>query len=459
MVSIRSGAGRTALVALAAMACGPLAGTPAGAAPAGPDILRTPDKLTYTVNLRSDASGAYWNGTERIDYVNISTAPLTEIYLRLWGNSHGTCPSSQPVRIFNLTGGTADLPTVGCTAMKVRLPAGVPPGHAGTVGFSLSIAVSRGSDRFGRSGPYSYLGNALPVMGVKDAAGWHLDPYTGNGESFSTLAADFTVTLDHPSSLLVPATGTSVDAPGALGRTVTTATAHQVRDFAWAAGPFNHSTTTNPAGVRVSTYWTNAIAAGTAASLQGVAAQALATHAGRFGSYPYGEADVLVDDTFTFGGMEYPGFVLVLPTSSAVVHELAHQWWYGIVGDDEYGAPWLDESFTVYASDLYFGDDGAGCWDPSWDSPAEAITNSMRYWDAHPSRYSTVIYGYGPCTLHDLGRVLGTAGMAALLHNYTESHWYGVSSTADFKAAAQAAASALPVPGDLTMFWTTHRVL
>src|SRR2546430_187138 len=126
-------------------------------------------------------------------------------------------------------------------------------------------------------------------------------------------------------------------------------------------------------------------------------------HARRFGAYPYGEADVVLDNGFWFGGMEYPGFVLDRVSSTALAHELAHQWWYGIVGDDEYNDPWLDEGFTDYATDLYFNQTRAGCG-ITWQSSAERLTNSMAYWDAHSSRYGTVVYGYGKCTLHDLRR-------------------------------------------------------
>ena len=59
--------------------------------------------------------------------------------------------------------------------------------------------------------------------GIRDATGWHLDPYTNNGESFYALSSDYTVTLDHPASVAVPATGTSTDRAGTSGRTITTA--------------------------------------------------------------------------------------------------------------------------------------------------------------------------------------------------------------------------------------------
>jgi aminopeptidase N len=77
----------------------------------------------------------------------------------------------------------------------------------------------------------------------------------------------------------------------------------------------------------------------------------------------------------------------------------------------------------------------------------------MAYWDAHSSRYSTVVYGYGKCALHDLRRLIGDSAMTNLLRTYAQAHWYGVSTTAEFKAAAQAATSV-----DLTSFWSTHRI-
>jgi hypothetical protein len=420
----------------------------------GTDATRTPYQATYTINLTSDATGANWSGRESVRFTNASAVALNEVYLRLWDNYFGTCPGTLPIRVSNVTGGTAGALEVGCTALKITLPSPLAQGGQATVAFDLSIAVKDGSDRFGRDGAYNFIGNALPVLAVRDAAGWHLDPYTNNGESFYQLASNYAVTLDHPSTVLTPATGTSTEAPGSTGRTVTTATATNVREFAWGAGPFSRSSTTSSGGVKVNTYWTSGVSSSTAASMQSTAASAMDGHGSRFGAYPYGEVDVLLHNNFWFGGMEYPGFVLSTTSSVPVIHELGHQWFYGIVGDDEYATPFLDESFTDYATDLQRGVTGTNCWSGvSWASSAEKITNSMAYWDAHSSRYSTVVYTYGKCALHDLRRVLGDAAMATMLKNYAQSHWYGVSTVAEFKAAAQAATTT-----DLTSFWATHRI-
>ncbi|WP_232240677.1 M1 family metallopeptidase [Kutzneria sp. 744] len=415
------------------------------------DTTRTPINPAYTVNLTSNTAGDTWTGHQSVTFTNGSATALPEVYLRLWDNYHGSCPTT-PITVTNLTGGTASALTVGCTAMKVTLPTPLAQNQSATIAFDLSIVVPSGADRFGHDGAFNMVGNALPVLAVRDGSGWHLDPYTNNGESFYTVIGDFDVTLVHPTSLLTPATGTSTETTS--GSTTTThAVASKVRDFAWAAGPFAKITKTSGKGVRVNVYSVSGISSSNATSMLNLAADAVDVHSGRFGDYPYGELDAVIDNNFWFGGMEYPGFVMDLVSTVALPHEIAHQWFYGIVGDDEYNSPWLDEGFTDYATDLYRGVTGAGC-SISWQSSAEKLTNSMAYWDAHSSRYSTVVYNYGKCTLHDLRRLIGDTAMTTLLKSYAQSHWYGVSTVAEFKAAAQAAAGST----DLTSFWTSHRV-
>lgn len=55
--------------------------------------------------------------------------------------------------------------------------------------------------------------------------------------------------------------------------------------------------------------------------------------------------------------------------------------------------------------------------------------------------------------LHELERLIGMPAMARLLTTYARDHWLGVSTPADFKAAAQAVSST-----DLTSFWSSHAV-
>ncbi|WP_217145679.1 M1 family metallopeptidase [Streptomyces sp. AC627_RSS907] len=432
------------------------AGAAAGA-PEEPKAAATPDRARYDVALRSDADGGRWAGRQRVSFRNASDRPLREVYLRLWGNGEdkcGTPAASSPVTVSHVRGGTPGGLAVHCTALRIVLTKPLARGERTSLAFDVSLTVPDRNARFGREGPYRFLGNALPVLAVHDAKGWHLDPYVARGESFYALTSDFRVRLDHPSALKVPATGDTRALPGGPGRTVTLSVANRVRDFAWAAGPFRTATETTPEGVRVKSYWApDTPAAGVRLSREDAVA-ALGRFGREFGRYPYGEIDLVMTSGFG-GGMEYPGLVLLGTTEegSAVVHEVAHQWWYGIVGNDEYASPWLDESFAQYANARFYGWDTRDCWsDVHWPDESAALTGSMAYWSQHPGEYH-LVYTAGSCALADLERALGADAMARLLKEYARDHWHGVSSTADFKEAAQSLTDQ-----DLGPFWETHRI-
>lgn len=430
---------------------------PAATPSAGPLAAATPDRPRYDVGLRGDADGSHWSGRQRVSFRNASDQPLREVYLRLWGNGNdgcGTPGKPSPVKVSHVRGGTPGRLTVDCTALRVELPAPLPRGERAVVSFDVSITVPQRNDRFGREGAFRFLGNALPVLAVHDAQGWHLDPYVSVGESFYSLAGDFRVRLDHPSALTIAATGRTWSRHGRAGRTVTHSSAQRVRDFAWAAGPFRTATDTTPGGVRVRSYWAPGTSAAGVRLNRQDAVKAVDRFGTQFGRYPYGEIDLVMTKKFP-GGMEYPGLVLLGTTEegSAVVHELAHQWWYGIVGNDEYNAPWLDESFAQYANARFYGWDMDDCWSQDeWPSQSTALTSSMAYWAAHRGEYH-LVYSAGSCALTRLERTIGADAMAHLLKQYARTHWYGVSTTADFKKAAQSVTDK-----DLAPFWKQYRI-
>ncbi|WP_257579444.1 hypothetical protein [Streptomyces sp. JJ38] len=269
------------------------------------------------MRLHADADGSRWTGRQRVSFRNASDQPLHEGYLRLWGNGEDTCgpPGAQPpVRVSKVRGGIAGPLTVDCTAPAITPPEPLSGGEQASVTFDVSIAVPERNARFGREGAFRFLGNALPVLAVRDGKEWHPDPYASRGESFYALASDFRVRLDHPTALKAPATGQTWTRPGPPGRTVTWSVADQVRHFAWASGPFRTASDVSPGGVRVASYR----APGTPADgvrqnrEEGVAAVDHFSEA--YGRSPYGELGLVMTPGFN-GGMEYPG--LVLTSSSA----------------------------------------------------------------------------------------------------------------------------------------------
>ena len=157
--------------------------------------------------------------------------------------------------------------------------------------------------------------------------------------------------------------------------------------------------------------------------------------------------------------MEYPELVLTPALRFALVHEVAHQWWFGIVGNDEYNEPWLDEAMAEYTSaslpDRIGGPDRFGLCG-SLPDPRPPLTASMAaFAHAPPRLYSRSIYVAGACALQRLERGIGRARMDRFLRGLVRDHRYGVLTTEGFVRALRAAA---PERFDVDRWLRTARI-
>ena len=92
-----------------------------------------------------------------------------------------------------------------------------------------------------------------------------------------------------------------------------------------------------------------------------------------------------------------------------VVHEVVHQWFYSMIGNDQGDYSFIDESLTTFASALYYydlyGREGAdGAWGYR-DSQQERLathyesslgSNMIRKVDNYQDLYAFIIYYHGP---------------------------------------------------------------
>lgn len=225
-----------------------------------------------------------------------------------------------------------------------------------------------------------------------------------------------------------------------------------MRDFAWAAGRLEQVSGGTAPKVVVS-YRAGAVTKTQAQNMLAAAQKSVSTFSASFGPYPYPELDVVLGAFPDFGGMEYPTIAFSEVDRWTVAHEIAHQWWYGLVGNDQYAEPWLDESLATWSEELAM---------PAWLKcsgyafpGAARLTNDMEYWGDHPAQYD-VVYEGGACMLKDLANTLGKDRLIEVLRDYADDHWLGVARTGDFTAAIEAAAldNGL-VLGD---FWEEWRV-
>jgi aminopeptidase N len=189
-----------------------------------------------------------------------------------------------------------------------------------------------------------------------------------------------------------------------------------------------------------------------------IAAAALGVFERRFGPYPYRELDLhLLPGDFD-GGDEYPGLIFLYSdgqvdngTRYVTAHEVAHQWWFGLVGNDIYRQPWLDEAFAQYSAIVYAEDvDGPAVAQADWerevlrryrgaladgDRPIGlAITDYPNF-----NVYYRTVYGKGALFLRTLRAELGDEHFFTALQVYAKRYRYGIATTAELQRAFEEA--------------------
>jgi hypothetical protein len=417
-----------------------------GAAPADAASRTWPQPQHYDAQLRYDKRAQVLRGSERISFVNDGPRALGRVWLRVWPNGYGSCKRPW-ARVRLLSGGHADGYRAGCTALRVRLSRPVGVGGTGAVTVRLRVKVPRKPNRFGRERGVVFLGNALPLLDVQQASGPALNPYTDIGDPFYSLVAGWSVRLDVPAGLTAATTG-EVQSQRALGRFKRLQiAAPQARDFAIVLGRFKVDSITTSGGVRLLRYTVAGQRRAGARRALRAARTAIETYTSWYG--PPGESEIdLTPAPGGLGGMEYPGLVLTPNDPHVLAHELAHQWWYGLVGDNQWRSPWLDESFAEFSA-LRLPRSlvprlGLHC---NYRNPVRPfgkalLTASMKHWEHGRDSYFGEVYLGGTCALRSLERDLGRGRMTAFLRSYVDAHRFGVVTTGDFVSALRASAPA-----------------
>jgi aminopeptidase N len=141
-----------------------------------------------------------------------------------------------------------------------------------------------------------------------------------------------------------------------------------------------------------------------------------------------------------FGGMEYPELIFTMPFGEVVAHEIAHQWWFGIVGDDQYHDPWLDESFASYFEERQYPFENQCDVRRPYDLVAPwrrkfPLDASMAVFDRHPTAYVEVVYAAGSCALQSLEHDIGRSRMTQVVRLLQSRFRFGVMRESDVIAA------------------------
>ncbi|MGD9100956.1 MAG: hypothetical protein PVF45_10790, partial [Anaerolineae bacterium] len=315
------------------------------------------DPPHYTLDVGVDFETLTVAGTVEILYTNNEREALEAIYLRLYPNAEHYEEGETRIDAVNVDGVAADFvfEDQARTVLVVPLPAPLPPKAQTTLQIAFSVNVPRRSDRFGYDEGVMSLGHWYPMLAVYDDEGWNRDPYVALGDAFYSDVAFFTVHLTVPEDTVVAATGVEVgQVLHRPPRATITYVSGATRDFALALSREYETASAQVGETTVTSYYLPGHEQGGQQALQ-VAADAVEVYNARFGLYPYTELDV-AETAFVImgspGGMEFPGIVFISsefyrPGSffasemdTVVAHEVAHQWWYGVVGNNQVDEPW-----------------------------------------------------------------------------------------------------------------------
>jgi hypothetical protein len=306
------------------------------------------------------------------------------------------------------------------------------------VSFHVAIRVPREKDRFGRGGRrVALLSNAIPALAHREGGRWRLDRWYGAGETWTYPAADWTVRLDAPA-------GVSVAAPGVRGPDGTRHV-ERGRDYSFAAGHMR-ALHADVGGIAVTIWEARSDRRARLARALAIARKRLPRLVALYGPYGWPDLQVVVTDV---AAMEHTGLVMTPSSDLVMTHELAHEWWFALVGDDQARSPWLDEGFASFSEEVA-GDQPRWCKRPSPFAPL--LTHGVDFWRSRPDAYG-IVYLEGACLLDRLQARMGRDRFRAALLAYALAHRYRWSTAPAFRAAMDAAS---PVP--LADLWRRYRI-
>jgi hypothetical protein len=362
------------------------------------------------------------------------------------------------------------------TVMGVTLPFEVQPQDTIDIELAWTGKIPRPFARTGYVDDYYFIAQWFPKLGVLEDRGWNAHQFHAATEFYSDYGVyDVRITL--PGEFVVGATGcgpsVTPDSSGGCGaveavenKDGSTKThrywAADVHDFAWTASPRFIDVTSMFEHPGLPSVEMRLLLqpehAGQEARHFDATAATLRYYGEWFGPYPYSHITI-VDPAFQSGsgGMEYPtlftaGSRWIAPSGVAqpdrvTIHEAGHQFWYGIVGSNEFEHAWMDEGFNTFSEARateaagipnhlgvrFFGGfvpwtideisfsratDGNRLAGYRENAEADAqVTPTFRYW---PGTATFITYNKTALWLHTLERHLGWPALQRIMSTYFE---------------------------------------
>ena len=381
---------------------------------------------------------------ETVIYTNQTGVSLNELVLAVEPNHRGGFALEHIL----LDGNALNYDMSG-HSLTVYLPQPLDPNVPVTLAIRFSISLPPKIKEL----PYGYdvdqvnLTDWYPFV-VPYAGGWILHDDSYLGEHLVYDAADFDVNIKTTTTGIVLATS-GVDEPNGDW---TRYRLYGARTFALSASDQFQFVEAAAGGARIRAYYYPGYDTQGLAMLN-AAVRAVDLFSTQFGAYPYGSLDVVQADLND--GQEYDGLVYLATKfyneyngsarSNLVtigVHEIAHQWWFGLVGSDQAMEPWLDEAMALYSEAVFYKYIYPNSLDWWWQfrvnyfGPNGYVDTNI-YEPASFRAYVNAAYLNGANFLEALNYRMGDDAFYAFLKDYTSRYGRGRATAYDFFAVAR----------------------
>lgn len=338
-----------------------------------------PGHSSFYINATINPENKTLNAKMILEFFNNDNITIENMYFHLYPNSYANesliprsdLPNLYPggfdagwISIESLTvegiAANYTIQAVDNTVLNITLPKTIKPNSTCNFFIEFTERIPRTQRRYGwfeKEGKTVFsIANWIPMPAVYDSMdGWNLDYFNFIGDPFYSDTALFDVSIEVPSDYTLAATGNLTDIENVGTNRIYHWKTQLVRDFAFVCSKDYYVTSVQSRGVNV-TYLYLDPQSRYSYEAQNWADSILSSFEDYFGEYPY--EDLVVAETFlAYGGMEYPQIVFIRAGLSSpdivVAHEIGHQWFYGIIGNDEIDQPWLDEGFASYSEYIF----------------------------------------------------------------------------------------------------------
>lgn len=428
----------------------------------------------YTINVTFDEKNMLLEAKQRIRYENTTEQTMKDLYFHLYANAFrdsSTAPfeDKDMVKAYpnGFSKGWIDIISIkkgskkvnykimgeGNTNLRVTPQNPIEPGKSIELTMKFKVKLPNSIGRMGYGENTVNIANWYPILSVFDDNGWNLEPYHSIGDPFYSDISDYSVNISIPGEYKLATTGDIIKTNAGKNKKTYKIEADNVRDFAIVLSKKFSADRADVDGIEVISYTINGAKSEQALNY---GMDALQIFNKLFGKYPYKQLSVVASDFF-IGGMEYPNLVMIgqplyeidkdFPLEYVIAHEIAHQWWYGMVGNNEIKEAWLDEALSEYSTLMYFEEKyGGHIKEQVYEKMVKAqyedflgirfsrdggILKSLDEFDDQ-LQYSSIVYGKGAMFIKELRREMGDEAFMKALREYFNTYKFKNASTKDF---------------------------